>query len=842
MESRSVIGRTRARGRARGPAIEAKPPEALTRTRTSGRGRTTSFDMTAVAKSLPTVPVPVQKAQAAPKRNVQRQTRVVEDSIITRPEWLSSKKGKSGTTIRMNTNYFKLTSITDFMLYQYRVDFAPEEETTAAKIQLLKIHKEALGGYIFDGSVMFTAKKLDKDIVELFSSRETDGTKMRITVRLVGVLSTGDPQYLQVFNILVRWCLQGLNLQLVGRHYFDAQSSVPIRNYSLELWPGYITSIRQHEDEILMCTEITHKVMRMETVHDILKRVVQNNPQNFKEEFKKKVIGSIVLTDYSNKTYRVDDVDFTVSPRNTFTRPSGETCYMDYYKNAYGIIIKDQQQPLLVSQPKQRDRRRGINNLIYLIPELCRTTGITDEMRSNFSLMRALAEHTRLGPATRQERLRKFQDRLRTNPQVQKDLKQWNMSLSDELVTVPARVLDPEKIYLQKAQCTVGQKNDWTQEVKSRGLLSAPVLKKWGILCPNSQLRACKEFQFTLQKAAAAIDFKIEDGVMYSVQEEQGIAGYIQALDHLLSSFTPQIILIILQNKRADRYNALKRRCCVDRAVATQVVLLKNTRGKNIFSVASKIVIQMCCKIGGAPWSVEIPLSGLMVVGFDVYHDTASRGVSIGALVASMNKALSRYFSAVSYQHSGEELSNELSINMCKALQKFQTMNGSLPERIIIYRDGVGEGQIPFVMEHEVELLKGRLKEIYGGRTAKMTFIIVTKRINSRVFHDKQNPPPGTIVDDVITLAQRYDFFLVSQSVRQGTVSPTSYNIIYDHLGLDPDKIQRLTYKLTHMYFNWSGTVRVPAPVQYAHKLAFLVGQSLHTRPSNALEDFLYFL
>ena len=29
----------------------------------------------------------------------------------------------------------------------------------------------------------------------------------------------------------------------------------------------------------------------------------------------------------------------------------------------------------------------------------------------------------------------------------------------------------------------------------------------------------------------------------------------------------------------------------------------------------------------------------------------------------------------------------------------------------------------------------------------------------------------------------RYDFFLVSQSVRQGTVNPTSYNVIKDTSG-----------------------------------------------------------
>ena len=52
------------------------------------------------------------------------------------------------------------------------------------------------------------------------------------------------------------------------------------------------------------------------------------------------------------------------------------------------------------------------------------------------------------------------------------------------------------------------------------------------------------------------------------------------------------------------------------------------------------------------------------------------------------------------------------------------------------------------------------------------------------------NPPSGTVVDDVVTLPERYDFFLVSQSVRQGTVNPTSYNVLRDTSGLKPEHIQ----------------------------------------------------
>lgn len=53
-----------------------------------------------------------------------------------------------------------------------------------------------------------------------------------------------------------------------------------------------------------------------------------------------------------------------------------------------------------------------------------------------------------------------------------------------------------------------------------------------------------------------------------------------------------------------------------------------------------------------------------MVVGFDVCHDTAQRNKSFGALVASLDKAMSRYFSAVSNHSSGEELSNNITIHM----------------------------------------------------------------------------------------------------------------------------------------------------------------------------------
>lgn len=78
--------------------------------------------------------------------------------------------------------------------------------------------------------------------------------------------------------------------------------------------------------------------------------------------------------------------------------------------------------------------------------------------------------------------------------------------------------------------------------------------------------------------------------------------------------------------------------------------------------------------------------------------------------------------------------------------------------------------------------------------------------------------------------------------MNQGTVTPTHYVVVHDDSDMTPDQCQRFTYKLCHLYYNWPGTVRVPAPCQYAHKLAYLVGQNVHQQPSEALADKLFFL
>lgn len=86
----------------------------------------------------------------------------------------------------------------------------------------------------------------------------------------------------------------------------------------------------------------------------------------------------------------------------------------------YNIRIQDPKQPLLVYRSKPREIRSGMPELVYLIPELCRQTGLSDEMLANFNLMKSLANHTKIGPDHRIQKLMQFNRRFTQTQEVVK--------------------------------------------------------------------------------------------------------------------------------------------------------------------------------------------------------------------------------------------------------------------------------------------------------------------------------------------------------------------------------------------------------------------------------------
>ena len=74
---------------------------------------------------------------------------------------------------------------------------------------------------------------------------------------------------------------------------------------------------------------------------------------------KKDLLGATILTKHGgNKLYTIHDVDFNLSPKNTFYnwKEKKEMTYADYFKNWYSLDVKNLNQPLLVVETQGKRR------------------------------------------------------------------------------------------------------------------------------------------------------------------------------------------------------------------------------------------------------------------------------------------------------------------------------------------------------------------------------------------------------------------------------------------------------------------------------------------------------
>lgn len=149
-------------------------------------------------------------------------------------------------------------------------------------------------------------------------------------------------------------------------------------------------------------------------------------------------------------------------------------------------------------------------------------------------------------------------------------------------------------------------------------------------------------------------------------------------------------------------------------------------------SIVQKIALQMNCKLGGTLWAVKIPLKNTMICGMDTYHEV--KGNSVSGFVASLNPTFTRWYSKAVIQNKKEELVNAVTASLRMALDAYKTMNGQLPDRIIIFRDGVGDGQLQFVEHYELPQLKTACQQISSDYRPQISYIVVQKRINTKLF------------------------------------------------------------------------------------------------------------
>uniref|UniRef100_A0A8B9RF85 Piwi-like RNA-mediated gene silencing 2 n=1 Tax=Astyanax mexicanus TaxID=7994 RepID=A0A8B9RF85_ASTMX len=753
----------------------------------------------------PITPPPVSVALAGPPP-VPVETTVAPVKVEAAREPLK-KAGTKGNSITIGSNYIPIRCKNE-AVFQYHVTFTPNVEALSMRFGMMKDHRSTTGEVVaFDGSILYLPKRLD-EVRSLSSDSHPILCFCRCVLQTILII----PYY---FTFPYR-VMKIVGLKLVGRDHYDPSNAIVLGKHRLQVWPGYSTCIKETDGGLYLGVDVSHKVLRNDSVLNIMGVIYQQSPEHFQDECTKEFVGAIVITRYNNRTYRIDDIKWSKSPKDSFTLADGsETTFIDYYRKNYGITVKEIDQPLLVHRPKERSKPGGkiITGEILLLPELSFMTGIPEKMRKDFRAMKDLTVHINVSAEQHTHSIKQLLQNINSNPEALNELQRWGLEISPEILMTQGRTLPMETICLQSASFVSSSSADWSREVVRDASISSIPLYCWAVFYPRRAAEQAEELVTMFGKVAGPIGIKLERPIRVELRDDR-TETYVKSIQSQLTSEpNVQLVVCIITGNRDDLYSAIKKLCCVQSPCPSQI---RMTAG-----------------------------SFIVFLDRNANHCVFPKLFPSVCVYFCMSSLLTRWYSRVTFQMPNEEIINGFRVCLLAALQKYYEMNHSFPEKIVIYRDGVSDGQLKTVEQYEIpQILK--CFETFPNYEPKLTFIVVQKRISTTLYsyggERFGTPPPGTVLDHTVTNKDWVDFFLMAHSIRQGCGLPTHYISVYNTANLTPDHLQRLTFKMCHLYWNWPGTIRVPAPCKYAHKLAFLSGQYLHSEPAIQLADKLYFL
>ncbi|KAL1874884.1 hypothetical protein Daus18300_003425 [Diaporthe australafricana] len=342
------------------------------------------------------------------------------------------------------------------------------------------------------------------------------------------------------------------------------------------------------------------------------------------------------------------------------------------------------------------------------------------------------------------------------------------------------------------------------------------------------------------------------------------------------SAMKLNLLYVILPVKHTALYNRVKHICDVKLGV------------RNICSVGNKLVesngrpqyfgnVGLKFNLKGGVDNQMVEPSHLhffsqgttMAVGIDVTHpdpNSSNRAPSIVAMVASTNKKMGQFPATTSVQARRQEKADNLTpmLKWHLSLWKTEGKNAQFPENILIFRDGVSEGQYQMVRDEELPQIRRACEQVYdsaGQKRPRITIVVVTKRHHTRFMPtsaDKAdsngNRPAGTVTDRGITETRQWDFWLLAHSAIQGQARPAHYFVVHDEIFRGAplsqgytcaDTLEDVTQSLHYIFGRCTRSVSYCTPAYYAdlacdrarRYLSSLFDPSAHSDSASLISD-----
>ncbi|XP_036143314.1 protein argonaute-2 [Monomorium pharaonis] len=542
-----------------------------------------------------------------------------------------------------------------------------------------------------------------------------------------------------------------------------------------------------------------------------------------------KVIYEIPNSPTSKRTYRVVELYDETSDSHKFTDSEGRECSITEYFWQY--------KKYKICRTNLHTLHVGVNargGKVLLPLELCTImpgqayNKKLDETQTTNMIKRAATD-----AFTRKDRIAKAFETINVNrsPVMEKE---FHLSVSAQMKQVDARILAAPQLKYAGGTANVA-KGVWRlqpfNQAKNLETNSWTILDLSGKSKIDDFIQAfVKMLQSNAREVGMNIDLPLKPFKSFRTERDlKYITEFFNKNKNL------KLIIVIIPNRTDITYGNVKKITEMEVGVLTQCVKIGTVERVN-HSTAKNILLKINSKLNGVNHTLNImPMclqSPCMLIGADVTHPSpdSKDTPSIAAVAASRNPQAFQYNVALRLQPPKEEMILDLEEIILSQLCTYREETKSEPKKVIYYRDGVSEGQLPQVMYHEINAIK---KAIYrftkGQRNIEVTCLVVQKRHHVRLFPtDKResddrnfNVRAGTIVDTNITHPDHIDFYLVSHASIQGTARPTKYRCICNESNFNEDQLEELTYYLCHMYARCTRSVSYPAPTYYAHLAAY---------------------
>ena len=605
------------------------------------------------------------------------------------------------------------------------------------------------------------------------------------------------------------------------------------------LIPGFTTSIQvSRNNKLYYLINTNNKYISGISAYEQLQLIKSKyNGEMFYQKCKEEFIGKSFLAKYGAfRVYKVDGIAFDKNCVNTEVKTSDKegkeltVSIKHYYKLQYNIDIKDKQQPLFMKYYNHNS-----SYCCYLIPELLFMSGNKGNAK----------EHKRR-VTTPKEKILKIQDIQlllnNTNAKTRKgkttkspyELKrEWGIQLH-ECYSFKSRILLSPSLHFANTVLTHHDNNNKPLYQYQHLINTNKGFTKCNWICVTyfHNESKCVSIISNFIAASKRLNLLIEQPHIHALNTN----NFIHELKEIDLQEQLQLVLIVLCNKYSYLYKEVKQYFNM-RGIPSQCIL--DEKAKTL-SYCTKVLTQMLSKINGELFHILLD-SNLnskvsMILGIDIIHDNTSNSERV-CVASTYNQFHSKVNVEVDVVKNKEMLPSTVVKLISKSLEHFNKVNKKLPSIVMAYRKGGNDVQnekllhseIPFI----VEAFDGKGQGCYTkGYTPMLCVIAVNTKTDLKFFQQSStdtvargnssnnmytNPEKGTVIDDdVIVNSKRFEFYLQSQYVNQGTASPVHFTVLYDNTRIPLETLENITYKQTHYYWNWNGAIRIPAILKYA--------------------------